>query len=65
MDRPNIINGSVLKKKVKKLRERVRKKKRKKNSSKIQVASQKKNNRKPRQGRENIHLRRYGRKTPG
>ena len=44
MDRPKIINGSNLKKKVKKLKERVRKKRRKKNSSRVKVASQKKNN---------------------
>jgi len=44
VDRPKIINGSNLKKKVKKLKERVRKKRRKKTSSRVQVASQKKNN---------------------
>jgi len=44
VDRPKIINGSILKKKINKLKERVRKKKSKKNSFRIQVASKKKNN---------------------
>jgi hypothetical protein len=44
VDRQKIRIGSVLKKKVKKLKERVRKKRRKKNSSRVKVASQKKNN---------------------